>query len=48
MPWQVVLDPEFAVEAKAFPRLAQIEIAALAGLLPASSGRNFDDRIAIP
>jgi hypothetical protein len=33
MDWEVKFDPAFAVEAKAFPRLAQLEIAALAGLL---------------
>jgi hypothetical protein len=33
MDWEVGFDPAFAVEAKAFPRAAQIEIAALAGLL---------------
>ena len=31
--WEVRFDPTFATEAKAFPRAAQIEIAALAGLL---------------
>ncbi len=33
MKWDVRFDPEFALEAKGFVRAAQLEIAALAGLL---------------
>ena len=32
MEWDVRFDPAFAVEARAFSRAAQIEVAALAGL----------------
>jgi hypothetical protein len=45
MEWDVAFDPAFAAEAKTFSRAAQLEIAALSGLLR-QFGRNFDGRIA--